>query len=93
MKKVNLELNNKDLVLMEGIQERCKRLFPELDAEGLAMDVTAIHLNDTALRLKDLFQSDDFNFTHDILGITRHITRETGKLTNCFLPRFACRDN
>jgi hypothetical protein len=31
---------------------------------------------------------EDFNFAHDIMGIHRHIDRNTGVLTECFSPRF-----
>jgi len=60
--------------------------FTKLD---IAMDVTAVHRNGCRLRLEALRDADDFNFAHDILGIRRHLDRETGKLGDFFLPRFA----
>lgn len=39
--------------------------------------------------LDALAEADDFNFAHDAYGISGHMDRATGKLTNCFLPRFA----
>lgn len=39
--------------------------------------------------LDALSKADDFNFIHDLGGICNHIDRTTGKLTGCFLPRFA----
>lgn len=56
------------------------------------MDITACHANGNPLRLDDLFAADDFNFAHDVFGIERHLDRETGKLTRCFLPRFRARE-
>lgn len=53
------------------------------------MDVTATHCNGCPLRLQQLLDADDFNFLHDIVGIQIHLNRVTGKLENCFLPRFA----
>ncbi|WVR18296.1 hypothetical protein y223_00016 [Bordetella phage PY223] len=53
------------------------------------MDITACHLNGTPLRLADFLAADDFNFAHDLYGIDRHMNRSTGKLTGCFVPRFA----
>lgn len=41
------------------------------------------------LDLEKLLSADDFNFGHDIAGIHNHLNRETQKLDNCFLPRFA----
>ena len=53
------------------------------------MDVEACHCNGTPLRLLELAEADDFNFAHDVFGIRRHIDRKTGRLGDCFLPRFA----
>lgn len=36
-----------------------------------------------------LHAADEFNFLHDVCGIARHLDRSTGKLENCFVPRFA----
>lgn len=59
------------------------------DKTTLMMDLTATHANGTPLDLEGLLAADSFNFSHDILGIHRHINRETGKLEDCFRPRFA----
>lgn len=56
---------------------------------NLTMDIEATHLNGCPLRLADLLAADRFNFVHDIVGISRHISRVTGKLQNCFVPRYA----
>lgn len=53
------------------------------------MDLTACHLNGNPLRLKKLLAADAVNFAHDVLGIRRHLNRETGKLENCFSPRYS----
>lgn len=58
----------------------------------IQMDIEAVHCNGNPLRLADLLAADDFNFAHDILGIGRHLDRETGKLGGCFLPRFTKRE-
>ena len=41
------------------------------------------------LDLERLLNADDSNFSHDIAGIHNHLNRETKKLDNWFLPRFA----
>ena len=41
------------------------------------------------LKLKELMNADDFNFAHDICGIQNNFNRETLKMENCFLPRYA----
>lgn len=57
-----------------------------LDAE---MDVAACHANGNPLKLDDLLVADDPNFGHDVFGIRRHIDRKTGKLEDCFVPRYS----
>ena len=37
------------------------------------------------LRLTELLESDNFNFTHDILGIQNNIDRKTKTFINCFI--------
>lgn len=54
----------------------------------LSMDIENVH-KETPLKLKELLHADTENFTHDIVGIQNNINRETGKLENCFLPRYA----
>ncbi len=56
--------------------------------QNVQMDISALHNNGTPLRLKELLESDDFNFMHEIIGINRHISHTTGKLDGFFLPRF-----
>jgi hypothetical protein len=58
----------------------------QIDTE---MDLVATHANGNPLRLDALLAADDFNVIHDVFGIRRHLDRETGKLTNCFRPRFS----
>jgi hypothetical protein len=41
------------------------------------------------LDLEALLKADDFNFGHDICGIHNHLNRDSKKLDNWFLPRFA----
>lgn len=60
--------------------------YPRLDA---MMDIDACHMNDCPLKLQELLQADDFNFAHDVFGIRAHINRHTGKLMDCFVPRYA----
>lgn len=60
------------------------------DALTAHMDISAVHAQ-CPLRLGDLRDADQFNFAHDMYGIQRHLNRQTGKLENLFLPRFAAR--
>lgn len=93
-----LIFNNKDMINWKStkrddliISEIVKRAndadvnMPNLT--NLQMDITAVHLNDVYLNLNRLLNFDNFNFFHDIYGITKNINRNTGKLLNGFLPR------
>lgn len=60
--------------------------YKKLDA---MMDVEACHCNGCKLDLQSLLNADEFNFTHDVFGIRRHLDRRTGELQDCFVPRFA----
>lgn len=53
------------------------------------MDIKACHLNGMRLDLPKMLDADPFDFTHDVIGISRNISRTTGKIMNCFLPRSA----
>jgi hypothetical protein len=54
------------------------------------MDISAAHMSNP-MRLGELLGADDGNFAHDVFGIRRHLNRETGKLEDCFSPRFSAR--
>lgn len=44
------------------------------------MDVIAVHLNGTRLRLADLLNAPDEDFIHDVFGIRECLNRRTGRL-------------
>lgn len=60
---------------------RTKRitLFMDLDHANEEFD----------LRLGELLEASNLDFTHDICGIQRHIDRSTGKMGDLFVPRYA----
>lgn len=90
---MNFEATPEDSQLIEDIATRALRsLIGDKygDNRGeIEMDITATHLNGCPLKLQELLDASMFDFTHDILGIRRHLNRRTGKLENCFLPRYA----
>jgi hypothetical protein len=67
-----------------------KRAHADLDVKVMdtMMDIQACHTSGTPLRLADLLNAEPFDFAHDVYGIRNHLDRTTGKLTDCFLPRF-----
>jgi hypothetical protein len=87
---VNFTATREEAVTISEIVLRAKQLGFMGDPLDLAMDIEAVHSNGCPLdlaRWKDDFP--DFDFMHDINGISVHIDRETGELTDCFLPRCA----
>lgn len=60
--------------------------------DTMLMDLVATNANGCKMDFKRLLAADGLNFVHDIAGIARHIDRTTGKLGDCFLPRFAKRE-
>lgn len=52
------------------------------------MDIMYCH-ESCPLDLDGLATADDSNFIHDVFGINRHLNRNTGKLEDCFLPRYS----
>lgn len=79
--------------LVRRIVERAVRdsLIRENEKEklSLAMDLEATHANGCRMDFARLLGADAFNFAHDVAGIRRHIDRRTGRLRDCFVPRFA----
>ena|SRR3990172_7449479 len=63
--------------------------FTHANEFDLEMAITAVHANGCPLRLEDMLKGDSFNFLHDIHGMLANFNRNTGKLGNCFLPRYA----
>ena len=67
-----------------GIPKQYQR--PRID---LMMDIEATHCNGNPLKLQELLEADDFNFTHDMIGIQQHLDRFAGQLQDCFVPRYS----
>lgn len=78
--------------IVKAIMKRAVRAGIYSKQIDVAMDISAVHAQ-IPLRLDDLLGFDNFNFSHDMVGIRRHLNRETGVLENCFLPRAAKSEN
>lgn len=85
-------MNKADLILINSIANRAVNLAAEYGIEydkfTAVMDIEFAHL-DCPLYLQRLLDADDGNFGHDVFGIRKHMNRETKKMEDCFLPRFA----
>ena len=87
------EARRAQLDIIEKIADRAVDLYAKNDVlverSNVLMDIIATHFGECKLRLGDLLAADDFNFSHDIGGINRHLDRITGKLTDGFSPRYS----
>lgn len=88
----NFTATNNQLDMIEKIVERARSHYGQIDTMRMTMDLDACISNGCPLDLENLYKADDFNFSHDICGITQHMDRNTGKLMNCFVPRFASKE-
>lgn len=79
-----------DQIVKRAAELDAKYSDGDLDQLSLEMDLTAAHANGCRLDLARLLGADEVTFTHDVLGVRRHVDRNTGKLMNEFLPR--CRE-
>jgi hypothetical protein len=92
MNQINLNITKEEDELIYKIVSRVVNESPyPIDEFNLTMDLTAVHCNGCPLFLEGLLNADDFNFAHDVYGIVENINRDTGKLENCFLPRYAAK--
>lgn len=81
------KISRQEYTVITKIVNGAKKLRPNLDKTDLVMDISAAHLS-CPLKLKEFAKADDFNLMHDVIGIRQHLNRQTGKLEDCFLPRF-----
>ena len=90
---VRFDASLADVRLISKIVGRAMREHPDLkiDMVSLEMDIEAVHCNDTPIDLPRLLAIESPHFGHDVFGIQRFIDRNTGKLTQCFVPRTARR--
>lgn len=86
---INWTATNEEVKAISKIAARAQALNHEYGFTCAMMDIEACHCNGNKLNLTGLLEADDFNFAHDVFGIANNIDRDTGKLLNCFLPRFS----
>lgn len=86
---INWKVTKQEAELISQIVQRAMQHIPNYpdDYQTCNMDITACHLNGNPLDLQKLLDAPDFDFSHDVLGIRRHINRNTGQLEDFFSPR------
>lgn len=83
----DLAVSNEDQRLIHVIAAKAARVLG-VSVLTCEMDLMAVHAGGNPLRLRELVVSEGFEFAHDIGGIMNNIDRNSGKLMNCFDPRF-----
>lgn len=82
-------LNKETFVKIVDIAKRAEQMELLLfDRMSLIMDLECAN-EEFNLRLDDLLQADDFNFSHDIVGIQNNLNRRTKEMENFFVPRYS----
>jgi hypothetical protein len=93
---LNWKTTEEDSALISAIADRAVALAAKFGVDYrkdmALMDLTAVHLNACKLDLRELLTAGDGDFGHDVFGIRRHFNRRTGKLEDCFVPRFVVRE-
>lgn len=78
-----------DYIVIAEIAKRAdEKGLMMFDRMSLIMDIQVAH-EQFNLKLDEWLKADDFNFSHDIVGIQQNINRETKTIENCFVPRYA----
>lgn len=88
---MNMTLSQQEFDLIHAIAQRAEKLGLTTIEQRITtmMDLSVTHLNGCPLHLAELLDGEAQDFAHDLGGIRRHLNRETGKLEDFFLPRFA----
>lgn len=80
---ISFNVDKADFELIDRIAARAVRMARkagvDYSLQDARMDLAACHANGNPLWLGRLAEADDFNFSHDVFGIRRHLDRETGK--------------
>lgn len=77
---------NKNLVVK--IANRATKIY-SVDRLAFILDLIYCIKGGCDLDLNGLLNADETDFMHDMAGIHIHLNRETKKLDDCFVPRFA----
>ncbi len=92
---ISFKTTKKEAELINKIVDRLQKMVvdPGFNRLTHVMDLEACHANGCPLDFERMLAGRDIDLLHDIYGINRHICHETGKLQNCFLPRFSKKIN
>ena len=90
MNAASFKVSDEDLDLIQQIAVRANKMdLPGENYISLMMTLTATHANGCELDLPRLLSAEDAPFKHDLVGLSTHLDRVTGKLTDNFWPKYA----
>jgi hypothetical protein len=79
--------------ISKAVKPLVEPAFGRLASGDLVIALTQCHGGVCPLDLErmesDVVANNGVGALHDVAGIYRHIDRDTGELTGCFLPRYA----
>ena len=95
MDQVSFEATDREVASVNACVKRGQdlKIIPRGGRLHHAMNLLAVNANGNPIDFDRLLGFDDFNFTHDVLGIDRHLDRDTGQLNNMFRPRSSRHDH
>ena len=84
-----LETTTVDIITIADIAKRYKKLTNcNRELVKINMDIELAHSNHP-LNLNGLLNASDLDLAHDVGGIIQHLNRASGKLEDCFSPRWS----
>lgn len=83
-----ITLTRKEYATIGRIVDRAMKVYPEGDRMSLMMSLEACTIL-CPMDWEGLEKAKGSDLGHDVFGIDRYIDKETGELTECFLPRYA----
>lgn len=95
---IQFNATSKEMMLISLIVDRAMKIKALQGRErmDLMMDLDATHSNGCPLDFQKLLDADDFNFMHDMSGISNCLDRDddsptAGQMLNLFRPRCAAK--
>ncbi|GAB0058083.1 hypothetical protein SIID45300_02425 [Candidatus Magnetaquicoccaceae bacterium FCR-1] len=86
---ISFDVSKRDKKLIAKIAKRVKKICKPANERIIAMDLTATHANGCPLDLLGMLKAREVDLLHDVGNIHSSLDRNTGKLKDCFEPRYA----
>lgn len=94
-REISFDVSLAEMRIIKRIARRGHQLLKQhgvdRDRTSIEMDLCACHANGCPLDLEKLAGFDDFNLSHDLLGLAKCLDHRTGQLLRHFRPQCALR--